>query len=188
MAALNKAMILGNVGRAPEVHFTQTGRAVANFSVATTDAWGTGDDRQERTEWHQVVVWGKLAETCGEYLTKGRQVMIEGRLQTRSYEDRDGNTRYVTEIVGQQVQFLGGSRDGGPTPEVEAEREPGAPPAHETTADQAEGEAEYKRAWAARQAAREQETAVARTHEEARDLDQSAREERERTRENAGGD
>ena len=113
MAALNKVMILGNVGNEPEVRQTQSGRAVANFSVATTDVWGEGEDRQERTEWHQVVVWGKLAETCGQYLTKGRQVMVEGRLQTRSYEDRDGNKRSVTEIVAQQVQFLGGRKDNG---------------------------------------------------------------------------
>jgi len=148
MAALNKAMILGNVGYDPEVHLTQTGRAVANFSVATTDVWGDGEDRQERTEWHQVVVWGKLAETCGQYLTKGRQVLVEGRLQTRSYEDHDGHKRSVTEIVAQQVQFLGGRPEHGP-----AEPHP-APQA----AEQAEGEAEYQRAWEARQAGREQPT------------------------------
>ena len=113
MAALNKVMILGNVGTEPVVRQTQSGRAVANLSVATTDAWGEGEDRQERTEWHQVVVWGKLAETWGQYLTTGRQVMVEGRLQTRSYEDRDGHMRSVTEIIAQQVQFLGGRKDNG---------------------------------------------------------------------------
>ena len=159
MAALNKVMILGNVGNAPEVRQTQSGRAVANFSVATTDAWGVGEDRQERTEWHQVVVWGKLAETCGQYLTKGRQVMVEGRLQTRSYEDGGGNKRSVTEIVAQQVQFLGGRPE-----EVAAAATTAEPPAvargeerrTDAAAKQAEGEAEYERAWAARQAAREQ--------------------------------
>ena len=152
MAALNKVMILGNVGNEPEVRQTQSGRAVANFSVATTDAWGEGEDRQERTEWHQVVVWGKLAETCGQYLTKGRQVMVEGRLQTRSYEDRDGNKRSVTEIVAQQVQFLGGRPEDGRSEEVDG------PPHAEGEAEygQAEGEAEYERARAARQAARKE--------------------------------
>ena len=113
MATLNKVMILGNLGRDPEVRHTQSGKTVANFSVATTDAWGQGEDRQERTEWHQVVVWGKPAETCGQYLRKGRQVLIEGRLQTRDYEDREGVKRYVTEIVAQQVQFLGGKNGNG---------------------------------------------------------------------------
>ena len=113
MATLNKVMILGNLGRDPEVRNTQSGRTVANFSVATTDSWGTGEDRQERTEWHQVVVWGKSAEACGQYLTKGRQVLVEGRLQTRRYEDKDGVTRYVTEIVAQQVQFMGGKNGNG---------------------------------------------------------------------------
>jgi len=113
MATLNKVMILGNLGRDPEVRQTQSGRTVANFSVATTDSWSMGEDRQERTEWHQVVVWGKSAEACGQYLTKGRQVLVEGRLQTRRYEDKDGVTRYVTEIVAQQVQFMGGKNGNG---------------------------------------------------------------------------
>ena len=113
MATLNKVMILGNLGRDPEVRQTQSGRTVANFSVATTDSWGTGEDRQERPEWHQVVVWGKSAEACGQYLTKGRQVLVEGRLQTRHYEDKDGVTRSVTEIVAQQVQFMGGKNGNG---------------------------------------------------------------------------
>ena len=147
MAALNKVLILGNVGNELEVRQTQSGRDMANFSVATTDVWGDGEDRQERTEWHQVVVWGKLAATCGQYLTKGRQVMVEGRLQTRSYEDHDGHKRLVTEIVAQQVQFLGGRPPGSP------EEAPQAPPA---AATQAEGEAAYERARAARQAARKE--------------------------------
>ena len=109
MAAVNKAIILGNLGRDPEVRFTQSGRAVANFTVATTDTWFDQENgRQERTDWHNIVVWGKQAETCGQYLSKGRQVYVEGRIQTRSYDDRDGNKRYVTEIVAQRVQFLGG--------------------------------------------------------------------------------
>jgi len=161
MAALNKVMLLGNVGHAPELRQTQSGLAVANFSVATSEGWKDGAARQERTDWHQVVVWGKLAETCGQYLTTGRQVMVEGRLQTRSYEDRDGNKRSVTEIVAQQVQFLGG-RPEEATPPAEAGPAPAPlPPSggeeeRDAAARQAEGEAEYERARAALQAARDQ--------------------------------
>ena len=106
MASFNKVTILGNLGRDPEVRTTPAGNTVANFSVATTDKWGQGEERQERTEWHRVVVWGKLAETCGEYLSKGRQVLVEGRLQSHSYEDNEGVKRYVTEIIAHQVEFL----------------------------------------------------------------------------------
>ncbi len=113
MASVNKAIIIGNLGRDPEVRYTQSGQAVASFTVATTETWtGRESDRQERTDWHNIVVWGKQAETCGQYLSKGRQVYIEGSIRPRSYEDRDGNKRYITEIVAQRVQFLG-SRDGG---------------------------------------------------------------------------
>ena len=152
MAALNRVMILGNVGQAPEIRQTQRGRPVANFSVATTDAWGEGDERQERTEWHQVVVWGKLAETCGKYLTKGRQVMVEGRLQTRSYEDRAGTRRFTTEIVAQHVQFLGGRSSSEEPPAASSSEEPSA--AAGAAAEQAQGVAEYERA-AANLAARQ---------------------------------
>ena len=109
MASVNKAIIIGNLGRDPEVRYTQSGQAVASFTVATTETWtGRESDRQERTDWHNIVVWGKQAETCGQYLSKGRQVYIEGSIRPRSYEDRDGNKRYITEIVAQRVQFLGG--------------------------------------------------------------------------------
>ena len=121
MAAVNKAIILGNLGRDPEVRFTQSGRAVANFTVATTDTWFDQENgRQERTDWHNIVVWGKQAETCGQYLSKGRQVYVEGRIQTRSYDDRDGNKRYVTEIVAQRVQFLGGGGGEGRSGQAES--------------------------------------------------------------------
>ena len=111
MASVNKAIIIGNLGRDPEVRYTQSGQAVANFPVATT--WrGRESDGQEHTDWHNIVVWGKQAETCGQYLSKGRQVYIEGSIRSRSYDDRDGNKRYITEIVAQRVQFIGG-RDGG---------------------------------------------------------------------------
>ncbi len=112
MASYNKVTILGNLGRDPEVRTTPAGNSVANFSVATTDKWGQGEDRQERTEWHRVVVWGKLAEVCGEYLRKGRQVLVEGRLQSHSYEDNEGIKRYVTEIIAHQVEFLGQRSNG----------------------------------------------------------------------------
>ena len=113
MASVNKAIIIGNLGRDPEVRYTQGGQAMTRFTVATTDTWTDRDNgRQERTEWHNIVVWGKQAETCGQYLSKGRQVYIEGRIQTRKFEDREGKERYFTEINAQQVTFLG-SRDGG---------------------------------------------------------------------------
>lgn len=146
MATLNKVMVLGNVGNEPEVRQTQGGRSVANFSVATTEAWGVGEDRQERTEWHQVVVWGKLAETCGQYLTNGRQVLVEGRLQSRRYEDGDGNTRAVTEIVARQVQFLGERKDNGP--DVGDRRGQSADPVEgaATDVDRRAGEAAYEQA------------------------------------------
>jgi single-strand DNA-binding protein len=116
MSALNKAMIIGNLGRDPEIRYTQDGRAVANFSVATTDKWkdkNTGESR-ERTEWHRVVAFGRLAEICGEYLSKGSQVYIEGRLQTRKWQGQDGQDRYTTEIIVDirgTMQMLG-RRDG----------------------------------------------------------------------------
>ena len=107
--AVNIAIVVGNLGRDPEVRFTQNGRAVANFSVATSESW-TGQDGspQERTEWHNIVVWGKQAEACGQYLAKGRQVFVQGRIQTRKWTDQNGQDRYTTEIVAQRVQFLGG--------------------------------------------------------------------------------
>ena len=113
MAGINKVIIVGNLGRDPEVRYTPSGTAVANFSVATSDEWkdkSTGE-KKERTEWHRIVAWDKLGEICGKYLSKGRQVYVEGRLQTRSYDDKDGVKRYSTEIIASDVQFLGGSRD-----------------------------------------------------------------------------
>ena len=105
---VNKAIIIGNLGRDPEVRFTPSGRAVAKFSVATTEKWTDQQgQKQEKTEWHNIVVWGKQAETCGQYLSKGRQVYVEGRLQTRNWEDQQGQKRYTTEIVANTVQFLG---------------------------------------------------------------------------------
>ena len=115
MASVNKVIILGHLGADPEVRYTSSGTKVVSLRVATTDVVGSGETREERTEWHRITVWGKTADHCGNYLKKGRLVYIEGRLQTRSYDDKDGNKRYSTEIVAQTVKFLGaGDREGGP--------------------------------------------------------------------------
>ncbi len=109
MAGVNKVIIIGRLGRDPEMRYTPDGTAVANFSVATSETWTdkqTGE-KKERTEWHRVVAWRRLGEICGEYLSKGREVYVEGKLQTRSWE-QDGVTRYMTEIQATTVQFLGG--------------------------------------------------------------------------------
>ena len=106
---VNKAIVVGNLGRDPEVRYSANGNAIANATVATTDSWRdkqTGD-RQEKTEWHRVVFFGRLAEIAGEYLRKGSQVYIEGRLQTRKWEDQNGQERYTTEIVANDMQMLG---------------------------------------------------------------------------------
>jgi single-strand DNA-binding protein len=111
---INKVIIIGRLGNDPEIRYTPSGSAVANFSVATSDTWKdkTTGEKKERTEWHRIVAWDKLGENCGKYLSKGRQVYVEGRLQTRSYDDKEGVKRYTTEIVAQDVQFLGsGNRD-----------------------------------------------------------------------------
>ncbi|MFI5394767.1 MAG: single-stranded DNA-binding protein [Candidatus Binatia bacterium] len=96
------------------MRFTPNGRALAKFPVATSERWTDQDgNKQERTEWHNVVVWGKQAETCGQYLSKGRQVFVEGSIRSRQYDDKDGNKRYITEIVARDVRFLGGGGGGG---------------------------------------------------------------------------
>lgn len=106
---VNKVIIIGNLGRDPDVRFTPSGRAVAKFDVATSERWTDAEGKkQEKTEWHHCVVWGRQAETCGQYLTKGRTVYVEGRITNRSYDDKDGNKRYITEIIARDVRFLGG--------------------------------------------------------------------------------
>jgi single-strand DNA-binding protein len=106
---VNRVILVGNLGKDPEVRFTPNGRAMAKFPVATSERWTDQEgNRQERTEWHNVVVWGKQAETCGQYLAKGRQVFVEGSIRSRQYDDKDGNKRYITEIVARDVRFLGG--------------------------------------------------------------------------------
>ncbi|MFH1124699.1 MAG: single-stranded DNA-binding protein [Pseudomonadota bacterium] len=108
MASVNKVILVGNLGAEPELRYTPGGKAVATFNVATHEQWtGKEGEKEERTEWHKIVAWARLGEICGEYLHKGSQVYIEGRLQTRNWEDREGIKRYTTEIVAQTMQMLG---------------------------------------------------------------------------------
>jgi single-strand DNA-binding protein len=119
MASLNKVMLIGNLGKDPEVRFTASGQAVASFSLATSEKFkGKSGEMEERTEWHNITLWGKLAEIAGEYLSKGKTVYIEGRLQTRKWQDKSGNDRYTTDIVGDKMQMLSpkGERSGGGEP------------------------------------------------------------------------
>ena len=133
MAGVNKAILIGNLGRDPELRHTQSGQGVASFNIATSENWtDKSGERQERTEWHRIVAWGKTGELCAQYLSKGRTVYVEGRIQTRDWEDKEGIKRYTTEIVANTVQFLGGPRsessgNGGGSPSSGGE--PGAPPA-----------------------------------------------------------
>lgn len=113
MSGINKVILVGRLGKDPEVRYTPDGTAIANFSIATSEEWkdkGTGK-KQERTEWHRIVAFRRLGEICGEYLSKGKQVYIEGRIQTREWEDKDGNKKYTTEIVANQMQMLDGKGD-----------------------------------------------------------------------------
>jgi len=133
MASVNKVILIGNLGRDPELRYTQGGQAVANFTLATTERFSgrDGGERQERTEWHRVTAWGRTAELCAQYLSKGRSVYVEGRLQTREWEDKEGQKRRTTEIVALSVQFLGG-REGGAGAGGGAPRSTGgAPPAED---------------------------------------------------------
>ena len=109
MGSVNKVILVGNLGRDAELRYTPGGAAVATLSMATTEIWNDkSGQRQEKTEWHRVVLWGKSAESLAEYLTKGKQIYVEGRLQTRQWDDKDGNKRYTTEIRGDRVVLLGG--------------------------------------------------------------------------------
>lgn len=124
---INKVILIGNLGKDPEVRYSQTGSAIASFNVATTETWKKQDgSKEEQTEWHRVVAFARLAEICGEYLSKGSKVYIEGRLQTRKWEDKDGITRYTTEIVAREMKMLsprggegssGGQQENPPFPE-----------------------------------------------------------------------
>ena len=115
MGSVNKVFLVGNLGRDAEQRHTSGGTAVSNFSLATTDTWTdkSSGQRQERTEWHRVVVWDRQAESLQPYLTKGKQICVEGRLQTREWNDRDGNKRYTTEIRADRITLLGGRGDSG---------------------------------------------------------------------------
>ena len=132
MGSVNKVILVGNLGRDPEVRYTQGGAPVANFTLATNEVWtDKAGGRQERTEWHRIVVWGKQAEIVKEYLVKGRQVYVEGSLQTRQWDDRDGNKRSTTEVKAMKVVLLGGRGEGGgstrseaPPPEMTSDEPP----------------------------------------------------------------
>ena len=117
MGSVNKVILVGNLGRDAELRYTPGGAAVATLNLATTEVWNDkAGQRQEKTEWHRVVLWGKSAESLSEYLTKGKQIYVEGRLQTRQWDDKDGNKRYTTEIRGDRIVLLsggGGSRGAG---------------------------------------------------------------------------
>ena len=114
MGSVNKVILVGNLGRDAELRYTPGGAPVATLNMATTEVWNDkGGQRQEKTEWHRVVLWGKTAESLNEYLTKGKQIYVEGRLQTRQWDDKDGNKRYTTEIRGDRVVLLGGGGGGG---------------------------------------------------------------------------
>jgi single-strand DNA-binding protein len=109
MGSVNKVILVGNLGRDAELRYTPGGAAVATLNMATTEVWNDkAGQRQEKTEWHRVVLWGKTAESLNEYLTKGKQIYVEGRLQTRQWDDKDGNKRYTTEIRGDRIVLLGG--------------------------------------------------------------------------------
>jgi len=124
MRGVNKVILVGNLGRDPEVRYIKDGTAVANLRIATSENWNDANgQKQERTEWHRIVAWGKLAEIAKEYMTKGKQIYVEGRLQTRSWDDREGNKRYTTEVRADQILMLGtrgdsgGARDAGGSPD-----------------------------------------------------------------------
>jgi single-strand DNA-binding protein len=128
MASVNKVIIIGNLGRDPETRYMPDGGAITNISVATTDVWkDKNGEKQEKTEWHRVAFFGKLAEIAGEYLKKGSQVYVEGRLQTRKWQDKDGADKYTTEIVANAMQMLG-SRQGMGGADRGAERDAGGDP------------------------------------------------------------
>jgi single-strand DNA-binding protein len=126
MPSVNKVILMGNLGRDPEVRFMPNGDAVCNFSIATTDSWkDKAGERQEKTEWHNIVMYRRLAEIAGEYLKKGRPVYLEGRLQTRKWQTKEGQDRYTTEIIADSMQMLGG-RDGAPSQDSQTSSQPEA--------------------------------------------------------------
>lgn len=140
MASVNKVILIGNLGRDPEVRYMPSGEAITNITLATTDTWkDKSGEKQERTEWHRVAFFGKLAEIAGEYLKKGSQVYVEGRLQTRKWQDKEGNERYTTEIVADRMQMLGSRSGSGNSFEV-MDKEPSGSPAAAKPAKKSGGE------------------------------------------------
>jgi single-strand DNA-binding protein len=115
MGSVNKVILVGNLGRDAELRYTPGGAPVATLNMATTEVWNdkTSGQKQEKTEWHRIVLWGKSAESLSEYLTKGKQIYVEGRLQTRKWQDKDGHDKYTTEIRGDRIVLLGGGGGGG---------------------------------------------------------------------------
>lgn len=113
MSSVNKVILVGNLGKDPEVRYTSGGKAVADFSIATSESFGKGSEREEQTEWHRVVVWDRLAELCGQHLRKGSKVYVEGKIQTRKWTDKQGAERFTTEIIAKQVVFLSPKGDSG---------------------------------------------------------------------------
>ena len=147
--SVNKALLLGNLGGDPELRYTPSGQAVANFNLATNERVQRDGNWEDRTEWHRVVVWGKLAERCNEYLKKGSSVFLEGRIQTRKWQDRDGGDKYTTEIVAFTVQFLSRASEGGggggrpPHPADSAEGPPAGAKTASTGADTGGGDDDF---------------------------------------------
>lgn len=130
-SGVNKVILIGHLGADPDMRYTPSGAGVCELRVATSESWkDKNGQRQERTEWHRVVVWGKIAEICAKYLTKGRQVYIEGRIQTRSWDDKEGQKKYMTEIIANDVQFLsgGGERGGAGGGQRRGGNDDGPPP------------------------------------------------------------
>jgi single-strand DNA-binding protein len=132
---MNRVTLIGRLGKDPEVRYTPNGKAVGNFSIATDEKWtDKSGQKHEATEWHRIVCWDKQAELCAEYLSKGRQVAIEGRIETREWTNKEGVKQYTTEIVASHVEFLGGKEDGGGSrakpaaPAAESREEDGPPP------------------------------------------------------------
>ena len=141
---VNKVILIGNVGADPELRYTPSGAGVTNFNLATNESWtDKSGQQQEQTEWHRIVVWGKLAEICNQYLRKGSKVYIEGRLQTRSWEGQDGQKRYTTEVVAREMQFLDSRAAGAAGTDGAAPYDQGGPtqPASAPPAPRQQGEA-----------------------------------------------
>ena len=121
MSSVNKVILVGRLGRDPEIRYTTSGAAVANFTLATDEVYtNKSGDKEKRTEWHRVVAWSRLAEICGEYLSKGKMVYIEGSLRTRSWEDREGRKRYTTEVIARNMQILSPAGEPAPASEPSA--------------------------------------------------------------------